>query len=148
MVWIQDPYDKLKPRKIPYSTKHQKKIFEKVKKILKKEFDKNEHIKEISVFGSLVDGTFGRYERPTSNKREGSDIDVFIVVDDDFECDWELMQKFPGGNKYFLGTIEKVHWIQTFTYNPNKDDYKDALGGWMPMTKTRRKKAKVLFSRS
>lgn len=148
MVWIQNPYDKLKPKKNPYSIQHQKKILEKVKKILKKEFDKNEDIEEILVFGSLVDGTFGRYERPTSNKRKGSDIDVFVIVDNDFECDWELVQEFPGGNKYFLGTVEKIHWIQAFTYNPNKDDYKDALAGSMPVTKTRRKKAKVLLSRS
>jgi len=148
MVWIQDPYDRLKPRKKLYSVQDQKRIFEKVKKILKKEFDKNKYIKEILVFGSLVNGTFGVYERPTRNKREGSDIDVFIIVDDDFECDWKLMKEFPGGDKYFLGTVEKIHWIQAFTYNPNKDDYKDALAGSLPVTKTRRNKAKVLFSRT
>jgi len=57
------------------------------------------------------------------------------------------MQEFPGGNKYFLGTIEKIHWIQAITYNPKKDDYKDALVRGMPLTKVRRKKAKRLFSR-
>ena len=147
MIWIQDTNDALKPRKKPYPLSHQTRILKKVEILLEKEFEKNQNIEEILIFGSILNGTFGIYEKPTRNGRLGSDIDVLIIVNNNFETNWTLLGKYPGSNKYLLGSIEDKHWIQVLTYNPNKYDYKDALNMGMPITKERRKKAKVLFRR-
>ncbi|MFB6217023.1 MAG: hypothetical protein ABEJ72_08670 [Candidatus Aenigmatarchaeota archaeon] len=66
---------------------------ERIKKKLLPEKDLN----EIRMFGSLVEGEFGRYEEPHEGQHY-SDIDVILNVEESFEVpeEWELEYRCEG----------------------------------------------------
>ncbi len=78
-----EKYTKERPRKIIFSKTEQKKIFEKAKDFILKDLLPNKKISKVLMMGSLVKGTFGKYEKPFKN-RIYSDIDVLLMVEDDF----------------------------------------------------------------
>ena len=86
---------KERPKKIVLSKSEQKKIFEKVKKFVLKDLLPNPKINKILMFGSLVKGTFGKYEKPFK-KRIYSDVDILLFVEDDFKVPKHWKEHFIG----------------------------------------------------
>ena len=146
MNWIENPYDKLMPRKRPFSKELQNEVKEKALKILKREFDSNINIKKVILYGSLLDETFGIYERPTFNDRMGSDIDIMLEVDDEFKTDFKFIQKLEYADKYLGGYIHDIHWIQILAFNPKTDNPSIAEKHFLPPYNNK-VKFEVLFER-
>ena len=73
-----------RPRKTIFSKSEQRKIFEKAKNFVLNDLLPNSKINKILMFGSLVEGTFGKYEKPFKN-RIFSDVDILIFVEDNFK---------------------------------------------------------------
>jgi len=86
-----EEYMKERPRKTIFSKSEQKKIFEKVKNFVLNDLLPNPKINKIIMFGSLVKGTFGKYEKPFKH-RMYSDIDILLLVENNFRVPkkWKL----------------------------------------------------------
>ena len=68
----------MKPKKMYY--KDQKEIFKEFLKFIEPFFQKYKEIKEVYLWGSLVDGTFGLYEKEY-REQTGSDVDLVIFLE-------------------------------------------------------------------
>jgi predicted nucleotidyltransferase len=77
-------YMEERPRKNFFSKSEKRKIFKKAKKFVLKDLLPNSKINRIIIFGSLVRGTFGKYEKPFKH-RLYSDVDFLILVENDFK---------------------------------------------------------------
>lgn len=147
MKWISNKYDLLMPRKKLYPITEQSRIKKQLVNILKQEFNTNKNITEIILYGSLVNGTFGIYEKPTTNGRIASDIDILLIVNRNYKTNWKLMKRFFGATKYLAGIIKKKHWIQAFVFCPTKNKVDDTEYLFLPINKSYKGNVEVLFSR-
>lgn len=86
-----EEYMKERPGKTVLPAPEQKRIFERAKRYVLEDLLPNPKIDKIALFGSLAKGTFGKYEKPYKG-RSYSDIDVLLLVEDDFKPpkEWEL----------------------------------------------------------
>ncbi|MBD3156004.1 MAG: hypothetical protein GF368_05115 [Candidatus Aenigmarchaeota archaeon] len=84
---------KERPKKTIFSKFRQEAILKKTKKFVLEDLLPNPKINKIILFGSLVEGNFGEYERPFKNRRY-SDVDVLLIVEDDFEVPEEWGEHF------------------------------------------------------
>jgi predicted nucleotidyltransferase len=95
---------KERPKKSILPEDEQKEILEKVKEFVLDDLLPNPKINKIILFGSLVKGTFGKYEKTYKN-RIYSDIDILVMVEDDFEVQDEWKSHFSCG----LYDVYNVH---------------------------------------
>ena len=79
-----EDYMKERPKKTVFPESRQKKILEKAKKFVLVDLLPNPKINKIVLFGSLVEGKFGEYEKPFKD-RKYSDVDVLLMVEENFE---------------------------------------------------------------
>ncbi len=76
-------YMKERPQKNIFPIKKQMLILGQIKKFVLNNLPKNTKLYRKRLFGSLAKGTFGKYEGKWKG-REFSDVDVLLVVDDNF----------------------------------------------------------------
>ena len=91
----------------------QRKILKKAKDFILKDLLPNDKINKIIVLGSIVKGTFGRYEK-AFKKRRYSDIDVLLLVENDFKVPkrWKTHLKSHLYNVYDIRKLDNKVLIQ------------------------------------
>ena len=101
--------------KIILPINEQKKILEKSIQQVKSDLLPNPKINAIAVYGSIINGNFGMYKKRHSG-RKYSDIDILILVSDDFTIptEWKLKMRgeTPTHSVYNVELIEGKYLIQ------------------------------------
>jgi predicted nucleotidyltransferase len=102
-----EDYMKERPKRKPFSMELQRGIIKRVREFVLKDLLPNPDINRIILFGSLARGEFGRYEGPFQG-RIYSDIDILLLVEDDFEPrrGWELHFEGRMYNVYNTGKLD------------------------------------------
>lgn len=85
-----EDYMKERPKKIVFPKSRQEVILKRAKEFVLEDLLPNPKINKIVLFGSLVEGKFGEYEKPFKD-RKYSDVDVLLMVEDGFLVpgEWE-----------------------------------------------------------
>lgn len=136
-----------KPRKTIYPTAKQDKIRNKIERLAKK-IGKQHPVEKIYLFGSLLEGKFGKYEKPFGNrKRKGSDIDLLIITKKDFKPNWKLIGKYKSNDLYIIAITHKIHEIHGIVFNERKHLKKEAKKYGLFLNKTNSRKVRLLFSK-
>jgi len=81
---------KERPKKTIFSRSKQREMLKRAKDFVLSDLLPDPKINKIILFGSVVEGKFGEYEKPFKN-RKYSDVDVLLFVEEDFEVprEWE-----------------------------------------------------------
>lgn len=93
-----EEYMKERPPKTILPKLEQKKISKRVKRFVLNDLLPNPKINKIIMLGSLVKGTFGRYDKPFKN-RIYSDVDFLLLVENNFKIP-KLWKKHYMGKMY------------------------------------------------
>ncbi len=100
---------KERPKKTIFPESKQKQLREKVQKYVLKMLLPDSAINKIILFGSLVKGNFGRYEKSFKG-RDLSDIDVLLFVEESFEIpkNWKQQYTLDLYDIYDAGDFENI----------------------------------------
>ncbi len=144
---------KERPRKTIFSKPDQKKIFEEIKNFVLNDLLPNPKINKIIMFGSLVKGIFGKYDKPFKH-RMYSDVDILLLVENNFIIPkkWKLHFSCELYDVFNIAKLGKKFLIQYMVCKKksyqNKKHQKEAEKWGIPLLLTKgRNKYIVLYEK-
>lgn len=104
---VKDDFRQQRPQKEIFSQQRQEKILRRAVEFVKRDLLPHPNSNKLILFGSLARGDFGRY-REEYKERIYSDIDILLLVDNEFEVpdSWELQF---GGDPELKSDLYRVY---------------------------------------